>query len=247
MEANLVAEGNGHGAERGGSFDMGSLGRCLSSFVDEGSCESHRYYLSRRTVLEMLRDRDYSVPSSEIDITLQEFRAIHGQNLDIDRLKFSATNKSDPSKRVLVIFCGTGVVKVSSVRLIAAQIANRDSLTGLILVLQNQITNQALKAMDLFTFRVEMFQITDLLVNITKHVLKPKHEVLTDREKEKLLNKYKIEEKQLPRLLKKDAISRYYGLEKGQVVKVTYTGEITESHVTYRCVWGRRLDLWELV
>lgn len=60
------------------------------------------------------------------------------------------------------------MVKVSSVRLIAAQIANRDSLTGLILVLQNQITNQALKAMDLFTFRVEMFQVRcDLIASWT--------------------------------------------------------------------------------
>lgn len=42
---------------------------------------------------------------------------------------------------------------------------------------------------------------------------------------------------QLPRMLKKDAIAQYYGLERGQVVKVTYSGEITESHVTYRCVW----------
>jgi len=42
---------------------------------------------------------------------------------------------------------------------------------------------------------------------------------------------------QLPRLLKKDAIARYYGFEKGQVVKVMYDGEITQSHVTYRCVW----------
>ncbi|KAF2289289.1 hypothetical protein GH714_034169 [Hevea brasiliensis] len=242
MEANGVVEGNGDGAEEAGCFDIGSLGRCLSSFVDEGSPESHRYYLSRRTLFEMLRDRGYSVPSSEIGQSLQEFRAIHGQNPDIDRLKFSATHKSDPSKGygsswMLVIFCGTGVVKVSSVRVIAAQIVNRGSLTGLILILQNQITNQALKAVDLFTFKVEMFQITDLLVNITKHVLKPKHEVMSEREKQKLLKKYSIEEKQLPRLLKKDAIVKYYGLEKGQVVKVTHTGDITESHVTSRCVW----------
>lgn len=42
---------------------------------------------------------------------------------------------------------------------------------------------------------------------------------------------------QLPRLLSKDAIAQYYGLEKGQVVKVTYNGDITGSHVAYRCVW----------
>ena len=40
-------------------------------------------------------------------------------------------------------------------------------------------------------------QITDLLVNITKHVLKPKHRVLTDQEKNKLLKKYSLNEKQV--------------------------------------------------
>ncbi|EEF33224.1 DNA-directed RNA polymerase V subunit 5A [Ricinus communis] len=238
MEENgVTAAVNGNGTDASERFNMEGLGKCFSSYADDGTHETHRYYLSRRTVLEMLRDRGYSVPSSEIDLSLQEFRAIHGPNPDIDRLKFSATHTSDPSKRMLVLFGGPGIIKVSTIRAIAGQIVNKDSLTGLILVLQNQITNQAMKAVDLFKFKVEMFQITDLLVNITKHVLKPKHQVLTDREKQKLLKDYCIEEKQLPRLLRKDAIARYYGLEKGQVVKVTYSGEITESHVTYRCVW----------
>ncbi|KAM0978506.1 hypothetical protein FF1_014472 [Malus domestica] len=213
------------------------LGPCLTSHVDDGSAESHRYYLSRRTVLEMLRDRGYSVPASEIDLSLQDFRFLHGPTPDIERLRFSATHCADPSDRMLVIYCGPGIVKVNVIRGLHSQIANKDTLTGLILITQNQVTNQALKTLELYPFKTEIFQITDLLVNITKHVLKPKHRVLTDKEKQKLLKKYNIEEKQLPRLSRKDAISRYYGLEKGQVVKVTYSGDITESHVTYRCIW----------
>lgn len=211
--------------------------RCMSSYVDEGSVQSHRYYLARRTLLEMLRDRGYAIPSSDIDVSLAEFRATHGQSPDIDRLRISNSLRSDPSKRVLVYFCNPGPVKVTSIRYISGQIANKDGLSGLILVLQGEMTNQALKALDLFPFKVQVFQITDLLVNITKHVLKPKHRVLTDQEKQRLLKKYSIQEKQLPRMLKNDAIARYYGLEKGQVVKVTYSGDITGTHVTYRCVW----------
>ncbi|ONH94978.1 hypothetical protein PRUPE_7G043600 [Prunus persica] len=202
-------------AEANGDANGEILGPCLTGYVDDGSPESHRYYLSRRTVLEMIRDRGYSVPSSEIDLSLQDFRALHGQNPDVERLRFSATHRTDPSDRI----------------------ANKDTLNGLILITQNQITSQALKTMELYPFKTEIFQITDLLVNITKHVLKPKHHVLTEQEKQKLLKKYNIEENQLPRLSRKDAIAQYYGLEKGQVVKVTYTGDITESHVTYRCIW----------
>ncbi|CAJ2671615.1 unnamed protein product [Trifolium pratense] len=211
--------------------------KCLITKLDNGTIESHRYYLSRKTTLEMLKDRGYSIPSDEIQRSLDEFRQIHGQSPDVDRLRFTATHTTDPSKRILVIFTGPGIVKVNVVRNIAGQIVNRDTLTGLILIVQNQITSQALKAINLLNFKVEIFQITDLLVNVTKHVLKPKHQVLTDKQKKNLLKKYDIQEKQLPRMLQTDAIARYYGLQRGQVVKVTYTGEITQMHVTYRCVW----------
>ncbi|KAL5059227.1 hypothetical protein RYX36_030831 [Vicia faba] len=211
--------------------------KCLITQGDNGSIESHRYYLSRRTTLEMLKDRGYSIPSTEIELSLEEFRQVHGQSPDVDRLRFTASHSTDPSKRILVIFSGPGIVKVNVIRNIAGQIVNRDTLSGLILIVQNQITSQALKAVDLLSFKVEIFQITDLLVNITKHVLKPKHQILTDKQKRNLLKKYDIQEKQLPRMLQTDAIARYYGLQRGQVLKVTYTGEITQMHVTYRCVW----------
>ncbi|CAL1352366.1 unnamed protein product [Linum trigynum] len=243
MEQNGAAEAAGktngevHGESGSAAFQMDGLKNCLSSYHDDGSAETHRYFLARRTVLEMLKDRGYYVPESDLSVSLQEFRAIHSQDIDIDRLKFSATHQTDPSKRTMVIFGGTGVIKVNTVRLISAQIVNRDSLSGLILILQGQITKQAENALRLFKFKVEIFQITELLVNITKHVLKPRHQILTSQEKKKLLKEYNIEDKQLPRMLRSDAIARYYALEKGQVVKVTYSGDITESHVTYRCVW----------
>ncbi|GAB2267151.1 DNA-directed RNA polymerase V subunit 5A [Dionaea muscipula] len=220
-----------------GEMNGGMAAMCLGSFVDEGTVESHRYYLARRTALEMLRDRGYSVPASEIDISLADFRSTYGPRPEPERLRFSTYLRDDPNKKIMLIFSGPSVVKVDAIRAIMGQIANKEGLAGLILVLQNHITNQAQKAIDLVSFKVEIFQITDLLVNITKHVLKPKHRVLSEREKQKLLKKYSLEEKQLPKMSHKDAIARYYGLEKGKVVKVMYSGEITQSHATYRCVW----------
>lgn len=73
---------------------------CLSSFIDEGSIESHRYHLSRRTVLEMLKDRGYVVPDSEIELSLNDFRSIYGAKPDVDRLRISASLRSDPTKKV---------------------------------------------------------------------------------------------------------------------------------------------------
>ena len=62
--------------------------------------------------------------------------------------------------QILVIFYGPSMIKVNSVRSIYAQIMNKETLSGLILIVQNNITNQALKAMDLYRFKVEIFQVS---------------------------------------------------------------------------------------
>ncbi|PON73276.1 DNA-directed RNA polymerase RPB5 subunit, eukaryote/virus [Trema orientale] len=218
---------------------------------ESGSVERDKYYLSRRTVMEMLKDRGFSVPTSDVNFSLDDFRRIYGESPNIDLLRFSVTHLHDPSKRslllqlvgsrlfgvlvfkILVIFCGPDMVNLTSVRSLADQINNEDKLTGLILILENQMTDKARKSLDLLQLKLEIFQITDLLVNVTKHALKPKYQFLSDQEKQDLLKKYSIEEEQLPRMLKQDVMARYYGLEKGQVVKISHG----DSDVKYRCVW----------
>ncbi|KAK1366040.1 DNA-directed RNA polymerase RPB5 subunit, eukaryote/virus [Heracleum sosnowskyi] len=209
----------------------------LSSFIDRGSKESHRYYLSRRTILEMLRDRGYSIPDSEIEMSLHQFRGIYGQSPDTSRLRISVSHESIPSKKILVVFSDRGIIKVNQVRNLAGLITDKESLSRLIVVIQDKITDQAMKNWDMFPFKVEIFQITDLLVNVTKHKMMPKHRLLTNEEKEQLLKKYNVDEKQLPRIKVDDAIVRYYAFEKGHVLEVTSNSEITGSYVSYRCVW----------
>nr|GEW35648.1 DNA-directed RNA polymerase V subunit 5A [Tanacetum cinerariifolium] len=140
---------NGNGATNG---------KCLSTFVDSGCVEIHRYYLSRRTLLEMLRDRGYDISNEDIDMTLQHFRDLHDQTVDVDRLRISASHVSDVNDKILAVFCGTGAVKVNVIRWIATQIMNMDSLNRLIIVVQSHITNQAQKAVDLFSCKTEIFQ-----------------------------------------------------------------------------------------
>lgn len=61
--------------------------------------------------------------------------------------------------QILVVFCWPGVVKVNVIRGLATQIVNKDTLTGMILIVQNHVTSQALKAIDILSFKVELFQV----------------------------------------------------------------------------------------
>ncbi|CAN6380508.1 unnamed protein product [Urochloa humidicola] len=208
---------------------------CISSMIDrEGSVESHRLFLARRTALEMLRDRGYSVPEAELARTLPEFRAWWAEKPELERLAFTTTLASDPSNKVKVVFCPPEPVKIAVIREIYSGVKD---LSRLILILQSKMMSKARESIkDIFPFKVDTFQITELLVNITKHALKPKHEVLTAEEKAKLLKEYNVVDSQLPRMLENDAVARYHGLGKGTVVKVTYDSELTGNHVTYRCI-----------
>ncbi|KAL2341433.1 hypothetical protein Fmac_009373 [Flemingia macrophylla] len=212
---------------------------CMASSADRGSAESHRYFLSRRTVLEMLQDRGYDVVHhANLASSLNEFRSRFGQKPNPQTLGFRVSHLCHPSNTVVVqvVFTGTDAIKKGTVTEIYSQIVDRQNLKGLILVVQSNMTPYARKDLENSPFKVEMFQINDLLVNITKHVLQPKYEVLTEDEKKALLTKYSLEDKQLPFMLKGDAIARYYGYEKGQVIKITHSGPLVESCITYRCV-----------
>jgi len=113
-----------------------------------------------------------------------------------------------------------------------------DNIQRAIIVVQSAMTPSARSALDDLApkYILEQFMEQELLVNITEHQLVPDHEVLSDAEKKELLSRYHLKDHQLPRIQSNDPVARYYGLKRGQVVKIVRKSETAGRYVTFRMV-----------
>tara|TARA_B110000977_G_scaffold193152_1_gene267717 strand:+ start:3880 stop:4374 length:495 start_codon:yes stop_codon:yes gene_type:complete len=84
--------------------------------------------------------------------------------------------------------------------------------------------------------RIELFQYTELMYNITKHMLVPKHIVMTNSEKKELLKTYNITDKQIPKILVSDPVSRYFNTKPGDLFKIVRNSNVTHKSVGFRIV-----------
>jgi DNA-directed RNA polymerase subunit H (RpoH/RPB5) len=86
-------------------------------------------------------------------------------------------------------------------------------------------------------YYVQIISIPQLLINIIDHRDVPKHEVMDEKEKQELLEKYGIKDSNIPIILRDDAMARYLGMTPGEVVRILRPSPTSGTYVSYRiCV-----------
>jgi DNA-directed RNA polymerase subunit H len=73
-------------------------------------------------------------------------------------------------------------------------------------------------------------------LDITGHVLVPKHEVMPKEEVEELLKKYKITVYHLPMIKSSDPVVKAIGAKPGDVLKITRKSPTAGKAIAYRYV-----------
>jgi DNA-directed RNA polymerase subunit H len=72
--------------------------------------------------------------------------------------------------------------------------------------------------------------------NIFDHVLVPKHEIVKPEERKKLLQEYRVQPYQLPRLKASDPAVRAIGAKPGDIVRIIRDSPTAGKYVSYRHV-----------
>ncbi|KAF2268585.1 DNA-directed RNA polymerases I [Lojkania enalia] len=214
-----------------------------------------------RTAKEMCLDRGYNILEEDTQISLADFASRFAREdgePDRTRMPFSCV----PSPEMLSKYAVTPTAKDPDPQPAIGSIwveFNQDENVGLkqlrdymqhlvngnfysgIMVCIKPMTGMALRLLRGASGieegpkgGVEVFVEQDLLVNITKHELVPKHVLLSKEEKAQLLERYRLRETQLPRIQVTDPVAKYLGLRRGQVVKIIRKSETAGRYASYR-------------
>jgi len=195
----------------------------------------------RKTLSKMLHDRGYIVTQADLNLDLSGFKDKFGDNPTRDKLTMMHAMREDPTTQILVFFEDEPTVGVKPIKRNLNHM-QEENVHRAIMVIQQKLTAFAKQALTNSVnstggkYKIEQFHEKELLINITEHQLVPKHSLLTPKEKKALLNKYKLKESQLPRIQSKDAVSRYFGLSRGDVLKIERPSETAGRYITYRLV-----------
>jgi DNA-directed RNA polymerase I, II, and III subunit RPABC1 len=196
----------------------------------------------RKTIMQMCHDRGYLVTQDELDQTLEQFIEQFGDRPSEGRpsrgdISVLVAHNDDPTDQMFVFFPEEEKVGIKTIKQYCTRM-QEENISRAIIVVQIGMTPSAKQALvDMAPkYQLEQFLESELLVNVTEHELVPEHLVLTPAEKAELLARYKLKDHQLPRMQIGDTIARYYGLKKGEVIKIIRASPTSGRYVTYRIV-----------
>eukprot|EP00965_Chrysotila_dentata_P234003 6199929-Pleurochrysis_carterae.AAC.1 len=186
--------------------------------------------------MEMLSDRGYVLIDEAVDADDATSRSIEGLPI-----LAGVMDKEDDGKRsITVLWCLVDRIGVKYVREMLTRYSHDNVMCTIIFVSLEGVTSYARKECE-HNLYIEFFTYKELVFNVTKHCLVPRHRQLSEEEKERLVQKYSLSDyrAQLPRLYTSDAICRYFAFMVGSVIEIERPSGRRHATHYYRVVHDR--------
>lgn len=202
-----------------------------------------------KTILEMLLDRGYDVfheLTKDLKDSGKTFRKASDWMTNENTFKTKANDlvaisllkeKSTNGEKIYVLFFDEkiGITKVKT-NIIEPMETNNIPRCIAISTNSNKITGIAEKEIQKLKPKliIEHFYAVQLMENKSKHCLQPKFEIVSEEDKCNILSRYNIKAENCPRIATDDAMAKYFGLQPGQMLKITNFSQSAGVYVKYR-------------
>lgn len=186
--------------------------------------DSYRVY---KTCIEMLNDRNYNTSNFDINLSYNDFLKIEDINI------FTTHNNTNEEIYIKIFDERTSIGIPEINKMIEAIKKDYGENIHIIIVIRN---SKIINFSRIKYSNVEIFKMSFLIINITKHRYVPKHEPLTlDEQKIFLNNNKNITLNTLPKIIvAEDPIARYFNLKEGQICRIYRNNPNTGKYITYR-------------
>lgn len=167
--------------------------------------------------------------------TLDQLLTDRGYNCnDLDGV-ISIVNHKTKDKKMVIVFIDDDKMGINHAKQIETQIAE-SGIAHALVIYNGTITTFAKGVLDNIEVHVELFCSDELLYNVSRHVLVPKHTLLDSSQKADVLKKYKVHERNMPFISKTDPVCKYYGGKPGDLFHIMRPSANTLSSTYYRLV-----------
>jgi DNA-directed RNA polymerase I, II, and III subunit RPABC1 len=196
--------------------------------------EITKLHKARITILEMMTDRNIEYPNSLNIEKIEQFRIeYYSRNIDIFI--------NHEGQRIFIKFLLNSKIKPNQIKDIIEGLKTEHlekETDKLILIIKPKPNSTILKIIKEKEYRfVEIFWLNNVVFNITKHVLVPKHIKITEEEIKLVMEKHYIVTKSIfPVMNRDDPIARYLNLSSGDVCKIIRKSPTSGEYISYRVV-----------
>lgn len=196
-----------------------------------------RLFDVKSTQLEMMVDRGYELPAAEVNIpnmTLAEFtvysEGIRNKNAKSVWVEYTNVYINRNTGRTILVFYAAKEdakkqIVQDTIRLYMKTLTETGVHEGIIIANSNIATDSYKHLLtDLPREKRQIFYDYDanheLTYNPTKHVLVPKHEILSSEDASLLLRELKVDKRNIPIIKADDRIVRHYGWSPCDIVRI---------------------------
>lgn len=183
--------------------------------------------ISFKILKEMLSDR--KLDTSNLDnITENELLALYNENPIFD------IQVNDDLK---VIYYINNKIKIQNIQ----KFIDIEKDKNIIFISKEKLTTNNFKSFNEYkdnNINIQFFPIKELLFNIYRHELVPKHEVINSKDEiQEIMDKYLIKNKfQFPLILSTDPVCKYLDIKHNSIIKITRPSVTAGEYILYRYV-----------